>query len=58
MICPDYLIIIVADISREKEIETALEESNQLLEAVIEELPAMIFLKRWQICASCVSIGG
>ena len=43
---PDYLIIIVADISREKEIETALEESNQLLEAVIEELPAMIFLKR------------
>jgi PAS domain S-box-containing protein len=43
---PDFFIKTVEDITRAKEAELALETSNRLLDAVIEHLPAIVFLKR------------
>ncbi len=43
---PDFFIATVEDINRAKEAELALERSNRLLDGVIENLPATMFLKR------------
>src|SRR5262249_14160294 len=43
---PDYVITFAQDISKEKQAEAALADSNAMLDSVIENLPAMVFLKR------------
>src|SRR5262249_26331780 len=43
---PDYVITFAQDISKEKQAEAALADSNAMLDSVIETLPAMVFLKR------------
>jgi PAS domain S-box-containing protein len=43
---PDFFIATIEDIAKAKEAELALARSNRLLDAVIENLPAIVFLKR------------
>jgi PAS domain S-box-containing protein len=43
---PDYTITIIEDITKAKEAEEELATANRLLDGVIENLPAVVFLKR------------
>jgi PAS domain S-box-containing protein len=43
---PNYFISVTEDITKAKEDAIALQDSNRLLDSVIENLPAMVFMKR------------